>query len=34
MALIAEHAGVPVKTLYRWEQDYRALQRMKPRQPG
>jgi hypothetical protein len=27
MALIARHAGVPVKTLYRWEQDYRALQR-------
>jgi hypothetical protein len=24
MALIAEHAGVPVKTLYRWEQDLRA----------
>jgi hypothetical protein len=33
MALIAKHAGVPVKTLYRWEQDLRALQRMK-RQPG
>jgi hypothetical protein len=29
MTLIAKHADVPVKTLYRWERDYRALPRMK-----
>jgi hypothetical protein len=29
MALIAKHADVPVKTLYRWERDYRALQRKR-----
>lgn len=38
MAVIAARAGVSVKTLYRWEQDYRALQgkprRMKLRPSG
>jgi hypothetical protein len=37
MAVIAAHAGCSVKTLYRWEQDYRALQgkprRMEWRRP-
>jgi hypothetical protein len=38
MAIIAARAGVSVQTLYRWEQDYRALpdkqRRMRLRQKG